>query len=77
MKVTREVCADLRAQGFEVSPSYVDFLTREGHLPEPAKFNGVRVWDRDHIEFLESALRRRGRWHPTKAQADAGDGEGR
>jgi len=58
---TSDVVERLRAEGCDVCPSYVTYLTRDGILHPPAKVLGRLLWTEPDIDRLRSELRRRGR----------------
>ncbi len=57
----------LRQEGFEVSPTYVEWLLRERVIAAPQKGpGGVRIWQPQDVERLKSELIRRGRGPPAR-----------
>jgi hypothetical protein len=59
---TAQVLDQLRAEGFEVSHSYLGWLIRDRLFIPPEKApGGAWVWQPADIERLRQALRRRGR----------------
>ncbi len=59
---TSEVVRDLRREDYAVSPSYVNYLIREGILPAPEKCpGGALCWAEADVDRLRSILKRRGR----------------
>ena len=58
---TGEVVAVMRAEGFELTPGYLDFLIRERHVPPPERNRAGYIWAKADIDRLRGALRRRGR----------------
>lgn len=61
-KGTTEVVRQLKRLGYELTPAYVNYLMREGILPQPPKGpGGVLCWGQADIDRLRSILRRRGR----------------
>ena len=62
MQGTSEVLDRLRAEGFEVSVGYLQYLLRERVIPTPAaRIGGVFVWSPADEERLRGELIRRGR----------------
>lgn len=59
---TSEVVATLKAEDYDVTPSYLSYLIRDGLIPSPAKgLAGALCWEDADIARLTSILRRRGR----------------
>ena len=66
---TTQMLEQLRGEGYQVSPGYLQYLLREGLLTAPQKvFCGIYVWGPSDVSRLQSLLRRRGRG-PEKAEA--------
>ncbi|MEW6359296.1 MAG: hypothetical protein AB1696_23375 [Planctomycetota bacterium] len=50
----------LRGDGWpDLSPGYVEYLLREGHIAPPAKVGHFRLWTESDIDRLRSFLMRR------------------
>ena len=65
---TSELVTKLRAEGVQISHSYVTYLLRERVIPMPAKGpGGVLLWEPADVQRLRSELVRRGRT-PRKAK---------
>ena len=61
---TSRVIDRLRAEGYQVTSSYVEFLRRERHIPEPDRVGNALCWSQSDVDALEAELRRRGRYRP-------------
>ena len=59
---TAEVVDMLRSEGFSVSPGYVAWALREGHVPSPENRVGMAyLWQEADVARLRSFLMRRNR----------------
>ena len=64
MQSTREVVDQLRIEGYDIRPSYLSYLLRDGIIPSPMRVGQSLVWDDVHVDALRAELRRRGRYAP-------------
>ena len=58
---TGEAVLTLRAEGFDLTPGYLDFLIREQHFLPPLQVTAGYAWELPDLERLRSVLRRRNR----------------
>ena len=59
---TAHVVDLLRSEGFSVSPGYVAWVLREGHVAKPETRVGMAyLWTEPDVEQLRAFLRRRDR----------------
>lgn len=58
---TGEVVSAMRAEGFDLTPGYLDFLIRERHLHRPGCDAAGYVWTDPDVQRLKSILCRRNR----------------
>jgi len=62
MRGTADVVDALRAEGFEVTRTYVAWVLRDRHIPTPQKGpGGALIWEEADVLRLRSFLHRRGR----------------
>jgi len=51
----------LRSEGFNCTPTYLNYLVRDRIVPEPERFGLSFVWGEGDVDRLKRVLRARGR----------------
>lgn len=71
MQGTTKVINQLREEGYQISPGYLQYLLRERILSPPKeRFLGSYVWGEEDIERLRRVLQHRSRLKVTEVQND-------
>jgi len=66
---TRLMVAQLRSEGFVVTPGYMKYCVTEYHIPKPNLVSPMYMWNDDEVQNVRTVLKNRGKYRKPKAKA--------